>query len=111
VKEPEEQQTLPRRHFFGKNADNRLRLFNDLRTALASIDPLFSGKLSKRTMTSWRGSFPQAPDSLVPLSARKCLKHWVYCVTVGVDTDAAANPRSRRSHSQGASAAEHSWSI
>jgi hypothetical protein len=39
---------------FGKDADKRLRLFKDIRTLLAPVEPLFLEKLSNMTITLWQ---------------------------------------------------------
>jgi len=46
LREHEEQPTLPRRSFFGKDIDERSRVFKELQVPFSSIEALFSGKLS-----------------------------------------------------------------
>ena len=58
AREHEGKHTLPRRSFFGKDADKRFRLFKGLRTLLSPIELLFSGKLPNMPMTSWRRASP-----------------------------------------------------
>ena len=55
-REHQENPTLPRKSFFGKDTEERFCLFKDLRTLHAPIEPPFSGKLSSMTITSWRGA-------------------------------------------------------
>jgi hypothetical protein len=42
----EEQHTLPRRSIFGKDSDDRARVFNALHVSVSPTEVLFSGKLS-----------------------------------------------------------------
>ena len=46
VREHEEQPTRPRRSLFGKDSDERARIFNALHMLFSSPEGLFSGKLS-----------------------------------------------------------------
>jgi hypothetical protein len=45
-REHKEQSTLPRRRFFGKDSDERSRVFNALQVLVSPIEALFSGMLS-----------------------------------------------------------------
>jgi hypothetical protein len=51
--EHEEEPTLPRKHFFGKDSDERLRVFNALHVLVSPADALFSGKLSYTVIARW----------------------------------------------------------
>ena len=51
--EHEEEPTLPRKHFFGKDSDERLRVFNALHVLVPPADALFSGKLSYTVIARW----------------------------------------------------------
>jgi hypothetical protein len=46
VREREESKTLPRKDFFGKDHDERPRVFNGLQVLFSLTEVLFSGKLS-----------------------------------------------------------------
>jgi hypothetical protein len=58
VRECEEKRTLPRRSFFGKDTDERSRVFKGLQVLFSPIDALFSGKLSYTSITGRRRASP-----------------------------------------------------
>jgi hypothetical protein len=73
-REYEEQPTLPRRSIFGKDIDERARIFNTLHVLVSPPEGLFSGKLLGTAIAGrWRASL-QEPASLVKMSVCKCLK-------------------------------------
>jgi hypothetical protein len=57
VREREESKTLPRKSFFGKDIDERSRIFNVLQALSSSSEILFSGKLLCTAIAErWRAS-------------------------------------------------------
>ena len=58
VRDREENRTLPRRNFFGKDTDGRSRIFKELQVLLSPIEAVFSGKLSYTSLTGRRRASP-----------------------------------------------------
>jgi hypothetical protein len=51
MREHKELHTFPKRYFFGKDSDERSRVFNALHGLVSHADALFSGKLSYTAIT------------------------------------------------------------
>jgi hypothetical protein len=58
VGEDRKQETLPIRHFFGKDSDERSRVFNALYILVSPTETLFSGKLSFTALAGWQRASP-----------------------------------------------------
>jgi hypothetical protein len=58
AREHEKQSTLPRRSFFGKDTDERSRVFKELQVLFSPIGALFSGKLSYTSITGRHRASP-----------------------------------------------------
>jgi hypothetical protein len=71
LREHRELHTLPRRSIFGKDVDERARVFNALHVLFSPAEGLFSGKLSCTPIAGrWRASL-QEPASLVKIPVCK----------------------------------------
>jgi hypothetical protein len=58
MREHKSLQTLPRRHFFGKDSDEISHVFNALHILVSPPEALFSGKLSYTALAGWRRALP-----------------------------------------------------
>jgi hypothetical protein len=53
-----EQQTFPRRSFFGKDKSERSCLFKGLQTLFSPLKAIFSGRLRDTTILGWHSASP-----------------------------------------------------